>query len=147
MNTTNIKDIDVREILPQREPFLMISRLVEYSPEKTISEFEIKEDNIFIDSVGHFAAEGLTENIAQTCAAKVGYHGKFILGGDVKIGFIGAIKNLVFHSLPSVGDTISTEVETVQEIFNVTMVSAKVYGAGGSVLAEGTMKIALEADK
>lgn len=143
-NHMALREIDIKEILPQREPILMVSRLVSYTDTTSVSELDIKADNFFIDGDGCLCAEGLTENIAQTCAARIGYYHKYILGEDVKIGFIGAVKGLVYHSLPSSGQTISTEVVTLQEVFNVTLVSASVRDSEGNLLAEGTMKIALD---
>ncbi|MGM9735306.1 MAG: pseudouridylate synthase [Candidatus Cryptobacteroides sp.] len=139
-----LREIDIREILPQREPILMVSRLLSYTDTTSVSELDIKEDNFFLDADGCLCAEGLTENIAQTCAARIGYYHKYILGEDVRIGFIGAVKGLVYHLLPSGGQTIVTEVSVLQEVFNVTLVSACVKDSEGNVLAEGTMKIALD---
>ncbi len=141
---TGTREIDIKEILPQREPVLMVSRLASYTETVAVSELDLTDDNIFVGEDGLFTAEGLTENIAQTCAAKIGYYHKYILGEPVRIGFIGAVKGLEFHSYPAAGQTIVTHVETLQEIFGVTLVKAEVHDAEGNLLAEGTMKIALD---
>lgn len=88
-----LKRIDVHELLPQKEPFVMISKLVHFDMSNTKTETLISEENIFVDN-GLFSASGLIENIAQTCAARIGYVNKYILKKGIQIGFIGSIRNL-----------------------------------------------------
>lgn len=66
----NLRQIDIHELLPQQEPFVMIGSLIHFNHKCTITETEIKSDNIFVDN-GCFSASGLMENIAQTCAARI----------------------------------------------------------------------------
>ncbi len=49
----------------------------------------------------------------------------------------------MIHSLPSVGQTVSTRIEVITEVFNVKMAKAEIRDAGGNLMAEGIMKIAL----
>ena len=44
-----LKDIDIREIIPQRPPFRMVDRLLSY--DETVSEATLllRPDNIFLD--------------------------------------------------------------------------------------------------
>ena len=65
-----LRSIDVHELLPQQEPFVMISRLTHFDKLRTVTETIISEDNIFVEN-GCFTASGLMENIAQTCAARI----------------------------------------------------------------------------
>ena len=88
-----LRSIDVHELLPQQEPFVMISRLTHFDKLRTVTETIISEDNIFVEN-GCFTASGLMENIAQTCAARIGYVNKYILKKGIQIGFIGAIRNM-----------------------------------------------------
>jgi hypothetical protein len=64
--------------------------------------------------------------VAQTCAARIGFVNKYILGNGVTIGVIGAVRKLVINSLPAVGQTITTTVEIVSEVFGMTLAAAKV---------------------
>lgn len=138
----DLKNIDVCGILPQRRPFIMVSRLVSYEPSGACTELDIREDNLFVDG-GRLSYSGLIENMAQTCAAMVGYYNRYILGNDVSVGVIGAVRNAVIHSCPEAGQTISTEILVITEVFNVKMVKAVVTAADGTLLAEGTLKIAM----
>ena len=58
-----LRSIDIHELLPQQEPFVMVSRLVHFDAVRTICEMDIKADNIFVED-GCFSASGMIENIA-----------------------------------------------------------------------------------
>ena len=137
-----LRDIDIHELLPQQEPFVMVSRLVHFDDVRTICEMNIQADNIFVED-GHFNASGMIENIAQTCAARIGYVNKFILKKAVQIGFIGAIRNLEVTDLPEVGQQITTIVDVIEEVFGMTLASA-VIKQGNRTLATTEMKIAVK---
>lgn len=137
----NLNEIDIHELLPQQEPFVMIGKLTHFDMEKTVTETVITESNIFTEN-GVFTASGVIENIAQTCAARIGYVNKYILKKGIQLGFIGAIRNLQLHRCPIVGETIKTTILTIEEIFGMTLVKATVC-VGDEVIAESEMKIAL----
>lgn len=139
-----LRSIDVHELLPQQEPFVMISRLTQFDMLRTVTETTITENNIFVDN-GCFTASGLIENIAQTCAARIGYVNKYILKKGIQIGFIGAIRNLQIHDLPKVNDTITTTVDVQEEIFGMTLANSTVQ-LGKNILLTGELKIALKKD-
>ena len=73
-----LRSIDLHTVLPQQEPFVMVGSLIAFDTGSSVTETLIREDNIFVDN-GHFSASGLMENIAQTCAARLGYINKYIL--------------------------------------------------------------------
>lgn len=136
-----LSKIDIHELLPQREPFVMVGSLQAFSMEETVTNTEIKEDNIFVED-GVFTPSGIIENIAQTCAARIGYVNKYILKKGIQLGFIGAIKNLNVHSLPKVGETLTTTIYTIEEVFGMTLVRAEAK-VGDTLIADTEMKIAL----
>lgn len=137
-----LREIPVENILPQRSPFIMISRITGYEDGTACTELDVAQDNIFVDD-GLLSYSGLVENMAQTCAAMVGYHNRYVLGNGVCIGMIGAVRNVMIHSRPSVGQTVCTRIEVITEVFNVKMAKAEIRDAGGNLMAEGIMKIAL----
>lgn len=133
--------IDVHTLLPQQEPFVMIDRLVHYDPVRTVTTLQVRLDNIFADE-GHLSVAGLNENIAQTCAARMGYQ-SLLSGEKVKIGVIGAITNFSVERTPLVGEVLTTTIDVVQEVFQVTLVHATVQ-VGDEVIAQTDLKIALQ---
>ena len=137
----NLTDIDIHDLLPQQEPFVMVGKLIHFDMERTVTETKICRENIFTEN-DLFTASGIIENIAQTCAARIGYVNKYILKKGIQLGFIGAIRNLKLHRCPKVGETIQTTILTIEEIFGMTLVKAMVC-VGDEILAESEMKIAL----
>ena len=137
-----LRTIDVHDLLPQQEPFVMIGSLVHLDKILTVTETEVQADNIFVDQ-NHFSASGLMENIAQTCAARIGYINKYILKKGIQLGFIGAVRNFEVISLPEVGDVITTRVEVKEEVFGMTLTEAVIM-CGDKVLVTSDMKIAVK---
>lgn len=136
-----IEEIDILELIPQRPPFLMIDKLVSFDKIITATKFTVREDNLFYED-GKFYEAGIIENFAQTCAARMGYINKIVNNGEVRLGFIGAIKNLKINFFPTLGDEIETSIEVMSEYFNITLVNAKSV-CNGKVVAECEMKISL----
>ena len=136
-----LEGIDIHELLPQQEPFVMVGRLTYFDMTKIVTETEVESKNIFVDDMS-FSASGLIENIAQTCAARIGYVNKYILKKGIQIGFIGAIRNLNICRLPSVGETIVTSVEILEEVFGMSLAKA-VISCEGEVIVNAEMKIAI----
>ena len=139
---SQFEQINIKELLPQREPFIMVGQLLYFDMEKTFVKTIITENNLFVDN-GFFTQAGLIENIAQTCAARIGYINKYILKKAIQIGFIGAIKNLKIFRLPEIGETIVTKINVVEEIFGMILVNA-VIKSGEETITEAEMKIAIK---
>lgn len=137
-----LRGIDIHELLPQQEPFVMISSLVRFDMQTTVTETVVSADNLFVED-GVFTAPGIVENIAQTCAARIGYVNKYILKKGIQLGFIGAIRDLKVKDLPKVGDTITTSISVIDSVFGMTLVDAVVLNNGAEV-ASAQMKIAVK---
>ena len=135
-----MRDIPILELLPQRPPFVMVDHLTDYSDTQSSCDLTIRPDNVFCEN-GEFAAAGLIEHIAQTCAARLGYYNKYVLKVGVRLGFIGEVKDLDIVRLPREGETIETTIVVVQEIFDVTLVNA-VVRVGEETIATTRLKIA-----
>ena len=133
-------DINILELLPQRPPFVMVDHLTDYNETQSSCDLTIRPDNVFCED-GELASAGLIEHIAQTCAARLGYYNKYVMKSDIRLGFIGEVKDLCIVRLPRLGETICTTVTVEQEIFDVTLVSAEVR-VGEEVIATTRLKIA-----
>ncbi len=134
--------IDIHELLPQQEPFVMVGTLVHIDERTTVTRTVIKESNIFVDGKS-MSASGLIENIAQTCAARIGYVNKYILKKEIQLGFIGAIRNMEIMCLPSVGEEIETSVDVMEEVFGMTLANA-IVTSNGETIAITEIKIAIK---
>ncbi len=136
-----LEKIDIHELLPQEEPFVMVGHLIHYDDIVTVTTTKISDENIFVES-GVFTPSGVIENIAQTCAARIGYINKYILKKGIQIGFIGAVRDLTIHRLPKTGEEITTTISVIEEVFGMTLVSASVK-INNEVLTDAEMKIAV----
>lgn len=135
--------IQAQELIPQRPPFNMVDELVSFEGKIAVSKFLITKDNVMLGDNECLSAGGIVENMAQTCAARIGYINKFLESQTVKIGVIGSIKNLVIHSYPSIGEILTTTVEeTFSGMMNMTLLNAKIESSG-ALIAECEIKVAL----
>ena len=134
------EDITMKELIPQRPPFVMIDKLLSFDMTVTVTQLEVCADNVFCKDA-HLSAEGLMENIAQTCAARMGYI-NLNKNEAVKIGVIGAVNNFEVFRTPTVGELIVTTIEVIEEMFQITMVKAEIR-SGDETIAQVNMKIAL----
>lgn len=137
----DLKEIPIRELLPQQEPFVMVDSLIYFDEKKTCTRFTIRQTNLFVEA-DCLNACALAENIAQSCAARLGYVNKYILKRSIQIGFIGAIRAMKVFDTPKVGDVLDTTIEVVEQIMDLTLVTATIK-VGEKTLATAEMKIAL----
>lgn len=109
----NIKDI--LEILPHRQPFLLIDRVLEVVPgERVVAMKNVTYNEPFFQ--GHFPSEPvmpgvlIIEALAQTGAFAIlsmeEYKGK--------IAFLGAVDKAKFRKQVTPGDTLRLEVEIIK---------------------------------
>ena len=140
MSCSDISSVNVLDLRPQRPPFIMIDCLTHFDPVITSSRFTVRDNNLFF-SEGRLLASGLIENIAQTCAARIGYINR-LSNEVIKLGFIGAVRNLKIYKTPLAGDTIYTTITVKEEVFQMTLVDA-VVKLNDETIAEAEMKIAL----
>ncbi|MDR0582612.1 MAG: hydroxymyristoyl-ACP dehydratase [Prevotellaceae bacterium] len=130
----------ITEYIPQRSPIVMVDTLFGVEGEYSYSGLTVAPDNIFVEN-GRLNEPGIIEHIAQSCALRVGYICKQQCQ-PIPVGYIAAVKNMVFTSAPAVGDTVVTTVKILQEILDVTLVAAEVRN-GETPVATCEMKIFL----
>ena len=116
----------------------MVDKLLSSGEQTTVSSFVVKAGNIFVEE-GCLKEPGLVENIAQTAAARAGYTSA-LESQPVRLGYIGAIKNLQFYGFPKINDEIITEITIENQIFDVSIISGKIR-CNGELLAACEMKI------
>lgn len=132
---------NITAIIPQRPPFVLIDELVNCDGICSGTTFLVKADHILVND-GELSEAGITENIAQTAAAGLGYSG-LKNNAPIVIGYIAAIKNLEIFALPKTGDTIATTVTIINQVFDVAIIAGEVK-CGAMVLAKCEMKIYLK---
>jgi predicted hotdog family 3-hydroxylacyl-ACP dehydratase len=130
---------NVLEFLPQRPPFVMVDKLLSVDDKSACTEFVVSADNIFTEN-GTFSEAGMIENMAQTCAAGMGYVNVCMYENTVKIGFLSAVRNLQILRLPKVGETLNTCVYIVENVMDMILVRSEIK-IKDEPIAEGEMKI------
>jgi predicted hotdog family 3-hydroxylacyl-ACP dehydratase len=129
---------DILSLIPQKQPFVMVDKLIYTDDSTTRSSFNIRADNIFTrDNVLQEA--GLLENIAQTAALRAGYIAQ---AGNTKValGYIGAVKNLEIFFLPKVNNNIVTEIFIETKVMGITVLTGKVW-QNEALLAQCEMRV------
>ncbi len=134
-----LRSIDIHTVLPQQEPFVMVQTLTRFALDTSTTQTCIHEDNLLVDE-GCFSAAGLMENMAQTCAARVGFYNRYILNKPVRVGVIGAIRDYQIFRLPPVGSLLTTTVDVEEEIFGMTLARG-VVRCDGEILATACIKL------
>lgn len=142
MNRTPIiQGEGILSLIPQRPPIVMVDSFCGIENDCSYSGLTITSDNIFCLK-GKLQEAGVIEHIAQSAAARIGYI--YLQRNEpVPLGFIGSVDKLTLHCLPEVGQELSTEITIIQEVFDITLVSARV-STSDRVIAECRMKIFLE---
>lgn len=133
--------ISASEILPQREPFVFVDRLVHYDERETVTVFTVPEEHLLVAD-WYLTAPGILENMAQSSAARIGYLCKFILHVPVRVGYIGAIRKFRVYRLPAVGETLTTTILFREDVFGISLVDA-VVRVGEDLIAEASLKTTL----
>ena len=129
---------DITSLIPQKRPFVMVGKLLLVDEILTRSSFVIEPGNVLVKN-GFFQEAGLMENIAQTAALRAGYlaHTENKL---VKNGYIGSVKNFEVYGLPQINDELVTEINIEDKIFNVTVLTGKVW-LNETLIASCEMKV------
>jgi len=141
MSTLPLHREAVIQFIPQREPFVMVDGLLTCTDTVCESTFT-PNDACILNENGFFSESGLTEHIAQTGALHSGYLAH-INGTKPAVGFIGQIKDLQIHFLPSPGQQIITRIEHLHKVANVSVIKG-IASVNGEPCAECEMKIFLQ---
>lgn len=135
----DVSTLNITSLIPQRPPFVMVDRLVSCCITDAVTELRMRPDNIFCEE-GMLSAPGMLENMAQSCAARMGWV-NMTRNESVKIGVIGEIKKCEFIRQPKVDEVITTYVHIVEDIFNLTLADV-VMKVNDETVGFATMKIA-----
>lgn len=136
---------DIQSLIPQRDPIMMVDRLVHAEAERCTTSLTIEPDNFFLDADGLVAEAGLVEHIAQSASAFAGYRAKEAGAEKPPVGYIGEVKRFHCYRRPAVGETLTTTIDMGPTVGEVTIIRG-VTTSGGEKIAETQMKIAIKAE-
>jgi 3-hydroxyacyl-[acyl-carrier-protein] dehydratase len=119
--------INIHHFLPHREPMLMADYILELTPEKVVTSFEITSDNIFVYN-NEFVEAGLIEHSAQTSSSILGQSFFANPESNTKvIGFITNIKKIEIFALPKVGDKIISKASLISQYENICQIFCETF--------------------
>lgn len=135
---------NITEIIPHREPFIMVDHLIKADQSGFETEFTANQENIFAEN-GLLQEPALIENIAQSAAAGFGYLAqKNAQDEEPKLGFIGAIGKLKLLSKPNIGEKIRTQVDIITQFENVILIKGENFNQNGDLLVTCEMKMVIQ---
>jgi predicted hotdog family 3-hydroxylacyl-ACP dehydratase len=138
------QNIDIRILLPQQPPMVMVDRLVFADEKSAETMLNIRQDNVFVEN-GVLKSYAIIENMAQTCAAQLGYM-RYLSGNhDVRIGYVGSVKRMHIDAAPKVGETLTTHIVMLEEVMDMKLVSSKSY-IDDRLIATAEMSIVLSGE-
>lgn len=128
IKTEILNQDQILEFIPQRDPIVMVSSLVDIQGKHSITEIMLSEGSLFATADGHISSYGVLEHIAQSYALVHGY----VYG--VCIGYIGRVRKLSIASLPVLNIPVRSYIEELHHMGNVTMINAEVKQGENSIL-------------
>lgn len=127
--------LNIKDYIPQREPFLYLDKVLEISKEKVICETTFKEDLDFFK--GHFPGNPivpgviLSEASFQSGALLASYKKE---GLKNNIAVVSRIQNAKFKNLVKPNEMITIETTILEEISNAVFFKTKVTSQAKTVL-------------
>lgn len=131
---------DIKKLLPQREPVLMVDELLDVNGDEAQTSFTVCPDCFFLDEDGRLEASGMIEHIAQSASVFAGYMAIHAGGTEPPVGYIGEVKDFQYYHGPQVGDELRTTVRLGAEAGSVMLLSGETR-IGNEIVAKTHMKI------
>ncbi|WP_102406789.1 beta-hydroxyacyl-ACP dehydratase [Parabacteroides bouchesdurhonensis] len=135
-----MKNEDIKKLIPQRDPILMVDKLLEADSSKSLTSLTVRADNYFIGEDGKLEESGLIEHIAQSASAFAGYMAVEKGATEPPVGYIGEIRKFCCYHRPRVGDELVTTIIIGAEVGGVTSINGE-SRVQGKLMAETQMKI------
>ncbi len=141
-----MKGEDIKDLLLQRAPILMVDALSDTNGEEAHTTFTICPGNFFLREDGRLEAVGLIEHIAQSASAFAGYRARLAGAVEPPTGYIGEVKNFRCRYCPQTGDELRTSIRLGAEAGGVVLLYGETR-VGETIAAETQMKIFISPDK
>ena len=130
----------ILDIIPQRPPFVFVDEVVTVNGLSAILSYRVSPSCPLL-SDGYLSIAGVLEHVAQSCAARIGYL-QSQTNQPIRIGYIGGVKSIEVLRNPQVGELLTTEVELIEEVFDISLLSCTTR-VEGEVIAQAAIKLAL----
>jgi 3-hydroxyacyl-[acyl-carrier-protein] dehydratase len=134
----------VKAILPHRDPFLLVDRVLEFEPGvSAVGELDVRDDMFWVP--GHFPEYAVMPGVLIVEAmAQVGAVALLSLPDNVgKIAFFGGIDKVRFKRQVVPGDTLTMHVEITKSRGQIGFGTAKAY-VGEQLACAGELMFAIQ---
>lgn len=147
-----MKGEDIKLLIPQREPFIMVDEFEECDDNSAGTALSVCPDNYFILPDGTMAETGLIEHLAQSCSALSGYKALMQAspaGEDLEkappppVGLIGEVKQFECHRRPRLGEKLKSTVTFGFSFGNVTLATGQTF-VNDELIADIQLKIFMQ---
>jgi len=126
---------DVLAGIPHRPPFLFVDRIVEQSPARIVTEWDVRAD--LPAFAGHFPGEPVLPGVlmAEFCFQSAALLFSSTPGSGLPV--LTRIEDARYKKVVRPGETLRAEVTLVEQLSNARWCKAHVTSAGTSVLRIG----------
>jgi radical SAM protein with 4Fe4S-binding SPASM domain len=131
--------VDAGQLVPHKQPMLLIDRLLEIQERASLSEMIVRADMIFVGKDGKLDDASFPEIISQAIAAQEGFR-KLGSRDPRQEGFLLGVKNLEISGSARVGDTLRISVFKVAKYGDFGIIQGEVRN-GDTVIARGEVKV------
>jgi predicted hotdog family 3-hydroxylacyl-ACP dehydratase len=146
-----MKGEDIKRLIPQREPFIMVDEFEECDDTSAGTALHVCPDNYFILPDGTMAETGLIEHLAQSCSALSGYKalmqaspaGEHQEEAPPPVGLIGEVKQFECHRRPRLGEKLKSTVTFGFSFGNVTLATGQTF-VNDELIADIQLKIFMQ---
>lgn len=122
-----MKNEDIRKLIPQRDPIMMVDKLISVDGNVAITSLCIRAENYFIDEDGRLAEAGLIEHIAQAASAFAGYRAMTEGAIIPPLGLIGEVKKFHCYHRPNIADELRTTITIQTEIAGMVIITGETH--------------------
>jgi len=131
--------VDASQLVPHKQPMLLIDRLLEIQERASLSEMIVRPDMIFVGDDGKLDEASYPEIISQAIAAQEGFR-KIGSRSPQQEGFLLGIKNLAISGSARVGDTLRISVLKVARYGDFGIIQGEIRN-GDTLIASGEVKV------
>jgi radical SAM protein with 4Fe4S-binding SPASM domain len=131
--------VDASQLVPHKQPMLLIDRLLEIQERASLSEMIVRPDMLFVGSDGRLDEASYPEIMSQALAAHEGFR-KIGSHNPQQEGFLLGIKNLAISGSARVGDTLRISIFKVAKYGDFGILRGEVRN-GDTLIASGELKV------
>ena len=139
-----IEGEDIKKLIPQREPFIMVDGFEEGEDNNNaVTTLSVCPSNYFMLPDGTMSETGLIEHLAQSCSALLGFYALKQASKHPPVGLIGEVMHFNCHRRPKLGERIKSTITFGMTFGNVTLATGQAF-VDEEMIADINLKIFIQ---